>query len=340
MRSTVSLLLLTLTLNACTAEHLPPALPDAKMVPDEPPRAIVQTPPVPEPPPALLPLPRIMEPPPPKSMAKKGPSVLRERPEAVMAQANKAALIAPERKGYFGESAVQRYIYQPGKVYLVISSPQHPTTLFLPPGERLAAAPVIDPEAWEVSATEMAGEGHRVEAIMIRPFKPSLESTLPLLTQGGRAYFCRIRSQESLGMVAVTWELPTVQVIEGETSQKPKKLKAPVMHTPTISLERLHTGYNIEVMGKYRPAWMPQSVLDDGSKTVIRFQEPLGFTNAPAVFTLHPDKTPGIVEFSTYSNPEHPEQGLYYIVQGLWPELRLRGTDQQEVKIVRSTSVR
>ena len=55
------------------------------------------------------------------------------------------------------------------------------------------------------------------------------------------------------------------------------------MHTPMISLERLHTGYTIEVMGKYRPAWMPQSVLDDGSKTVIRFREPLGFTTFPRV---------------------------------------------------------
>ena len=137
-------------------------------------------------------------------------------------------------------------------------------------------------------------------------------------------------------MVAVTWELPTVQIIGGEAQSISGRAKAPVMHTPMISLERLHTGYTIEVMGKYRPAWMPQSVLDDGSKTVIRFREPLGFTNAPAVFTMHPDHTPGIVEFTTYSNPEHPEQGLYYIVQGLWPELRLRGTDQQEVKIVRS----
>jgi len=279
-------------------------------------------------------------PPPPTIITKKGKgkaiALRQERPESVMAQANRAALVTPMRQGYFGDSAIQRYIYQPGKVYLIISSPQHPTTLFLPPGERLAASPVIDPKAWDVSAAEIPGDGHRVEAVILRPYEPGMESTLPLLTQGGRAYFCRIRSQDSLGMVAVTWELPTVQIIGGEMPNKPKKLQAPAMRGPVISLERLHTGYNIEVVGKYRPAWMPQSVLDDGSKTVIRFQEPLGFTNAPAVFTLHPDTTPGIVEFSTYSNPEHPEQGLYYIVQGLWPELRLRGTDNQEVKIVRS----
>jgi type IV secretion system protein TrbG len=255
-----------------------------------------------------------------------------------MREANTAALVTPQRVGYFGDSAIQRYIYQPGKVYLVISSPSHPTTLFLPPGERLAAAPVVDPEAWEVSATEMVGEGTRVEALMLRPFKSGLESTLPLLTQGGRAYFCRVRSQEALGMVAVAWELPTVHVLTDELHEKKVKLKAPAMQAPVIGLDRLHTGYTIEVVGTYRPAWVPQSVLDDGSKTLIRFREPLGFTNAPAVFTMHADKTPGIIEFTTYSNPEHPEQGLYYIVQGLWPELRLRGTDNQEVKIVRSAT--
>jgi type IV secretory pathway VirB9-like protein len=93
-------------------------------------------------------------------------------------------------------------------------------------------------------------------------------------------------------------------------------------------------------VGKYRPAWFPQQVFDDGSKTIIRFREAPDFTNAPAVFTIHADHTPGIVEFTTYSNPEHPEQGLYYIVQGLWPELRLRGTDNQEVKIVRAANLR
>ncbi len=300
MRPSVPILLLTAALGACTAEHQPPALPDAKMVPDEPPRVVTQAPPAPEPLPTPMPPPVIMAPPPPPTIiTKKGKgkaiALRQERPESVMAQANRAALVTPMRQGYFGDSAIQRYIYQPGKVYLIISS-----------------------------------------AVILRPYEPGMESTLPLLTQGGRAYFCRIRSQDSLGMVAVTWELPTVQIIGGEMPNKPKKLQAPAMRGPVISLERLHTGYNIEVVGKYRPAWMPQSVLDDGSKTVIRFQEPLGFTNAPAVFTLHPDTTPGIVEFSTYSNPEHPEQGLYYIVQGLWPELRLRGTDNQEVKIVRS----
>jgi len=338
MRPYVPIILFAVAFNACTATQQPPALPDAHMWPDEAPGFATpeqlhpSMPPLPPP----LPLPMIIsEPLPAPKLATKKRQRL-ERPETIMAEANKAALVTPGRTGYFGDSAIQRYIYQPGKIYLVISSPSHPTTLFLPPGERLAAAPVVDPEAWEVSATEMTGEGNRVEALMLRPFKPSMESTLPLLTQGGRAYFCRMRSQEALGMVAVTWELPMVQILTDEPQGKPARPKAPTMQAPMIGLDRLHTGYNIEIVGKYRPAWMPQTVLDDGSKTVIRFREPLGFTNAPAVFTIHPDKTPGIVEFSTYSNPEHPEEGLYYIVQGLWPELRLRGTDSQEVKIVRS----
>jgi type IV secretory pathway VirB9-like protein len=328
----IAVILLTISLSACTAEHQPPALPDAKLWPDETPGLATPDqihPPLPPLPPPIPPAARIAEP-------SKPPVKKRQRPDVIMRQANTAALVTPERQGYFGDSAIQRYIYQPGKIYLIVSSPSHPTTLFLPPGERLAAAPVVDPEAWEVSATEMTGDGHRVEAIMLRPFQASLDSTLPLLTQGGRAYFCRVRSQEALGMVGVTWELPTVHVIDPEPRAKPTRLKAPVMQAPMVSLDRLHTGYTIEIVGKYRPAWMPERVLDDGTKTLIRFREPLGFTNAPAVFTVHADKTPGIVEFSTYSDPERPEQGLYYIVQGLWPELRLRGMENQEVKIVRS----
>jgi type IV secretory pathway VirB9-like protein len=341
MRAFIPMLLLTTTLTACAAPQLPPALPDERRWPSEAPGFATSEPlrpTLPDLPPAWPPLLQPVALEPPAALSAKAKKLPRpERPDIIMREANREALVTPGRTGYFGGSAIQRYVYQPGKVYVVTSSPSHPTTILLPPGERLAAAPIIDPETWEVSATEMAGEEHRSEAIILRPLKAGLESTMPLLTLGGRAYFIRLRSQEALGNVAVTWELPTVQVLQTEPASKTSKTPQgpPRLQTPTISLDRLHTGYHIEVVSKHRPAWVPKQVLDDGSRTLISFAEPLTYTSAPAVLTLHPDKTPGIVEFSTYSNPDHPEQGLYYIIEGLWPELRLRGGGNEEVKISR-----
>jgi len=43
--------------------------------------------------------------------------------------------------------AMRHYTYTPGTVYAVPTSPSSPTYLVLPPGERLAAPPTLDPEA-------------------------------------------------------------------------------------------------------------------------------------------------------------------------------------------------
>jgi len=317
-----------------------PGFPTADQVPTPPP--VVTLPTMSSPPVVVPPLP----PPlpvnlPPHGKQRRAGVERPERPDAVIREANGEALVTPSRKGYFGASAVQRYLYQPGKVYLIISSPSHPTTILLPLGERLAAAPIIDGEAWDVGAAEMGSEATRSEAVILRPVKAGLESTMPLLTQGGRAYFCRLRSQEATGMIAVTWELPTVQVITApsEPQGQPRSLKPQgvSLAAPVIALDRLHTAYSIEVIGKQRPPWVPIQVFDDGTKSYICFKESLGFTAAPAVFGVHADRSPAIVEFTPYTGARGD---LTYIVQGLYPELRLRGTDTQEVKIVRGANGR
>src|SRR5438132_9079470 len=148
MRRLLSVIALSAACSACAAPHYPPALPDPHLWPDEPPGFATPEQLHPAPMPLAPPLPPPVPPvvvsdalPPKKALKKKRQPP--EKPEAVMREANTAALVTPTRVGYFGESALQRYIYQPGKVYLVVSSPSHPTTLFLPPGERLAAAPVV-----------------------------------------------------------------------------------------------------------------------------------------------------------------------------------------------------
>jgi type IV secretion system protein VirB9 len=278
-----------------------------------------------------------------------------EPPARIIGDANKDALVTPSRNGYFGGRVEQRYIYQPGKVYLVVSSPQHPTTIILPPSERLAAPPVInecagqdsgtraDEGCWVVGAAEMGSEATRSEVVILRPSKGGLESTMPLLTTSGRAYYVRLRSQETMGMIAVTWELPTIQVrpqvgdrlAPGEPRANTSTRQP--LRAPTIALERLHTAYRIEVTSKQRPPWVPVQAFDDGTHSYIRFKEDLGFTASPAVFGMHADRTPAIVEFTPYQSPEG---GLTYIVQGLYPRLVLRGRDGMEVTIVRGPHAR
>jgi type IV secretion system protein VirB9 len=240
--------------------------------------------------------------------------------------------MAPSRRGYAnGHSSLQRYPYRPGTLYAIYSSPNHPTTILLPPGERLAAAPTLNPDAWDVGVAEMGSDSTRQEAVIVRPVAPGLEATTPLLTQSGRVFFCRLRSFQTTSMVAVTWDVPQGigLPVEARTSST---LTAP----PAVDVTRLHTAYVVEPI-KGNPPWLPLAVYDDGSKTVICFQASLRYTNAPAVFVRHADGSPGVVEFTPYDVPDAPEKGAYYLVQGLWPQLELRGSEGQVVRITRTT---
>ena len=125
-----------------------PEMPAA--APDPPPPPVVATPPeaplvyVPDAPPPAPPPPS--QPAPPKRVRAS------ESPEAIIREAHQKARIEPTRRGYFGNSAVQRYEWQPGRIYKVYVNPQQMTKIILPPGELLVSKVYLDPEAWDVQS--------------------------------------------------------------------------------------------------------------------------------------------------------------------------------------------
>src|SRR5262245_52140071 len=71
----------------------------------------------------------------------KGPS--EPPPQQLILEAQQKARVAPSREGYFGSKGVQRYLWNPGKIYDVYLSPGSGTKLTLPPGEVLAHALIL-----------------------------------------------------------------------------------------------------------------------------------------------------------------------------------------------------
>jgi type IV secretion system protein VirB9 len=333
MHRAAVLLVSALLCSACASTHLPPADPEEPTVFEAP------VPAEPAPAPLLAEVPVTAEPvlvPPPEELqAVQAPAGPPEPPARVIEHANQQSRVRPSRQGYAqGHSAMQRYPYRPGALYEIYSSPQHPTTIILPPGERLAAAPTLNPDVWVVAVVEMGTDEQRQEAVIVRPVAPQLEATTPLLTQSGKTFFCRLRSFVNTLMVAVTWEMPLhLTRIPGRATASETVPIGP----PTVDVSRLHTAYTMQSQGG-PPPWMPLSVYDDGRRTFIRFKELLSFTAAPAVFARHADGTPGPVDFAPYQAPDAPEKGMYYIVHGLWPRLDLRGEDGQRVRITRLTT--
>jgi type IV secretion system protein VirB9 len=245
----------------------------------------------------------------------------------VIEEANKRSLMHPSRRRYAdGQSAMLRYPYVPGKLYVIHSAPQHPTTILLPPGDRLAAPPTLNPEQWVVAVAELADGGQRTEAVIVRPVQAGLTATTPLLTQSGRVFFCRVQSFETTSMVAVTWNVPQLRMPPAPRVPLASPTPAPRRPDPQVDHTPLFNGYRVEPQGTI-PPWLPTQVYDDGSKTIIRFKHPLTYTVAPAVFVRHADGKAGVADFT-------PGEG-YYIVQGLWPQLLLKGTDDLAVRITR-----
>lgn len=371
----LGLAVLSCMLMACAAQQLPPALPEDRFpyYDDSPglpsaeqlhwPPPSVLTVPDQEPLPSQAMLPQripleVLEAIPTGRTGKAIPvkPIRLEPPEKVLERANRDALVTPSTTGFFGGMAEQRYVYQPGKIYLVISARNHPTTIILPPGETLAAQPVINQcqerevepspaqaqsqtqdDCWVVGAAVMGKGEARREVIVLRPFRAGLEATMPLLTRSGRAYYVRLKSQDALGMISVTWELGSAMAM-GEASGEAQALRLPARpqdpgglpKAPAIGLERLHTGYTIATTSKYAPPWVPVQVLDDGSKTFIEFKEDLGYTKAPTVYAVQPDRSDAAVDFTA-----HLVQGRHvYAVQGLHPRLVLKG-EAYEVTITR-----
>jgi hypothetical protein len=228
--------------------------------------------------------------------------------------------------------AMRHYTYTPGTVYAVPTSPSSPTYLVLPPGERLAAPPTLDPEAWTVGVVQMGQEATRQEAVVLRPLQPGPSAFTALFLQSGMMLFCKLVPIAKPGLMAVTWDLPQAT---------PSLPVTPVaLRPPTIDVGRLHTQYRIEPQGKLTPPWVPVRVFDDGTRTYIHFREALTYTRAPGVFGVTPQGQPALVQSHLYTVPGRPEQGAWLIVQGLWPALELKDSTSLAVRLVRQAPPR
>jgi hypothetical protein len=233
------LVLLLLSLSACTPFAI---LGDTPRVEEAP--APDLTPPVPVTPPALTvppvveptlvsfpPLSRqdapqtALEPPAPpaplpkgKKRAGGGPT----RPDEVIEQAQRAARVAPTARGYFGNSAVQRFLWQPGRLYDVRVSPQGATKFVLPPGQLLAVGVALDPNAWDVTSATVGSETRAYSVVFIRPCDPHTTEecrapekgavNVSLVTEQGYSFDVHLIIDATREpMFAVTWELPVLQ---------------------------------------------------------------------------------------------------------------------------------
>jgi len=210
-----TLLLLALCgLTACTA---PPPVPTVETV-------VVFLPATQEPPPQCVmlerqsPLPMSLPPPP------KRPKLAKALPPAqLIAQAEKAALVFPTERGYHGNSARQKVLWQPGKLVVVYLSPSAATEIELPPGEQLASGLALNPDMYEVTNVRVGSEPATKDVIKLRPLSDAKQETnVSLLGMSGRSYDLHL-IVGTRGQFAVRFELaPIVQQVSDDEGMLPR----------------------------------------------------------------------------------------------------------------------
>jgi hypothetical protein len=343
---------LSLTL-ACAHETYPPALPtpriqwdNTELIPNTPPppelRPIVQEPPRPPGIPTEQEW-NLWKPQPQRICTGKGKRQRCRLESAETVSTTQATVRATGAQAGNGQSVLVHFQYQEGKVYEILTSQAYPTYLFLPPGERLAAPIALNtdektPHAWAYGLAEQRhGQPDRQEVVAIRPlsdptdgqFRP-FETITGLLFRSGVTIFCKLVARETPGRVGVTWDMPApVSPVPAEipVTQRP----------PKVDLSRIFTGYHIEPQGKTRPPWVPVSAFDDGTRTFVKFSEPLTYTRGPGVFGITPAGTTALVQSRMYTVPQRPELGAWMIVQGLWSGLQFRDSTGLIVNIMRES---
>jgi type IV secretory pathway VirB9-like protein len=146
-------------------------------------------------------------------------------PTAMIKDAQRAAHVEPQRRGYHGASATQRWIWQPGKLYVVYVCPSQMTKIATPPGELLISKVFLDPDAWDVQSYRVGNESLTQDVVFVRPQegKGAKDVDVALLTEQGHSYDIHLKVG-TVCMFGVTWDTPSVpQIVQDE---------APLRSTP------------------------------------------------------------------------------------------------------------
>jgi P-type conjugative transfer protein TrbG len=319
--SSVSILLVSVSLGACSTTMKPPAISyddtatPAVLVPD--PAKPVQIVELPQP----LPLPGQLKPLPTDKTMPPEASDPRTRVE----QANDAARVQPSGAGYI--NAIQVYPFSDGALYQIYAAPGEITDIALETGEQLVGSgPVAagDTVRWIIGDTESgAGAAKRVH-ILVKPTRADLISNL-IINTDRRTYHLELRATEATYMASVSWDYPQDRLIVLRQQNAVAAASAPI--ATGVDIDALNFRYRIEGDS---PPWRPLRAFDDGRQVFIEFPSGIAQGEMPPLWVIGAQGDAQLVNYRV--------QGNHMIVDRLFAaaELRLGEQKQQIVRIIRA----
>jgi hypothetical protein len=225
---------------------------------------------------------------------------------------------------------VRRVTVTGRQVVRVPIHPSHPTYLFLPEGERLAAPLALNDQEWLSSLVEMGQGEARRETVVVQPLQPGLSLQTGVLFKSGLFFFLALEPVTTGAWLAVECVLP----VPSAPLAAPHALDEG--QPPQMNLAYYDDVYTLTVMGKRHtpPPWMPARVFSDDRNTFVVFPTRLAFTHAPVAYGMQQDHTRVLVEQQPYLHPD-PQRGQLLMLKGLWPAIELQDRAGLTVRIVR-----
>lgn len=244
-------------------------------------------------------------------------------------RANSLSRQAPARAGFINSAMF--YDYMAGAIYEVHASPRFISTIALRPGEKLISKAAGDTVRWVMGETVQGSGPSAQTLVFVKPIKGDLRTNI-VLTTDQRTYMLEAISHNSDAYTSiVTWNYPRDQLADAQTAAATVANREAQTVATNIPIDALNFRYDIRSRGHQngKPAWMPERVFDDGSKTYIQFPPTLVTTEAPPLFVVGEKGRAELVNYRV--------QGSYYVVDRLIQvaELRLGERQQQIVRITR-----
>jgi type IV secretion system protein VirB9 len=193
-------------------------------------------------------------------------------------ESNRVGIVRPSDYSH----AAMVYDYDPDWVYEIYAQPLRAVDIALEPGEQATEAPFIsDSVRWQVGAGLSYSRGIPVQHIYIKPAEAAISASL-IINTDRRVYNIILRSYQNVFMPIVRWRyfpsaMPQnyISAPAGRDGAEPG---------PAADPRFLSFNYRITHSLFRRPAWLPDLVFDDGSKTYIAFPGSVLQRELPAVF--------------------------------------------------------
>ncbi|OIN82954.1 TrbG/VirB9 family P-type conjugative transfer protein [Francisella sp. TX07-6608] len=230
-------------------------------------------------------------------------------------------------------NGIKTLSYSPYDIPLLECSPMQLCKVILEKGELINSINFGDQTRWKESTAyignEQAGDGSWV--IMIQPNQSNISTTLDISTDK-RMYRFKVISRAKIISQTVNFWYPQ-ETLKYVTTQaqirhnKELQQAQNVMPQYNIDLHHLNNNYSYSSPNDETPAWKPETVFDDGSKTFIKLP-PISSRVAQPVFFIMQNGEQALANYR-YTKP-------YIIYDGIFKEgvlLSGKGSEQQKINI-------